>query len=180
MGTNSSIWTVFGLGNTRGRIWRRSFGAKVSSRGVTLIEVIVAIAIISMLAIAVLTNFSTQAAKARDATRKDDLSKMAKFLEEYFNDHQEYPSVLTMGGSGSFVQVCRNTISGYSFAFSCDPINKGVYKYTYESTGQAFAIHTNLENTKDAAIALVGCEAGCDPGNGGPFNFGIASSNSGL
>jgi len=61
-------------------------------KGFTLIELLVVIAIIGTLASVVMINLSSARAKARDTKRVADINQVAKLMELYYNDKNNYPS----------------------------------------------------------------------------------------
>jgi prepilin-type N-terminal cleavage/methylation domain-containing protein len=77
---------IFGLMNNKLEM------GKKSQKGFTIIELIVVIAIISLLASIVLVNVNGFMAKARDARRKSELVQMQKALIMYYADNGSYPS----------------------------------------------------------------------------------------
>jgi prepilin-type N-terminal cleavage/methylation domain-containing protein len=60
-------------------------------KGFTLVELLIVIAIISILTIVTVGQFQTARARARDAQRKGDLSNMTKALEMYYADLGVFP-----------------------------------------------------------------------------------------
>jgi prepilin-type N-terminal cleavage/methylation domain-containing protein len=61
--------------------------------GFTLIELMVVIAIISLLASIVLVGMGSSRARARDAKRNHNLHQVKLALELYFSDNNKYPSI---------------------------------------------------------------------------------------
>jgi len=66
--------------------------------GFTLIELMVAISIITLLASILLVIVANARVKARDTTRKQTLLQLAKALELYYSDNGSYPSTVYSGG----------------------------------------------------------------------------------
>jgi len=73
------------------RSFIKSTDGKLFTRGFTLIEMMVVIAIISILTAIIMTNFSGAKAKARDAKRISDLGNIQLALELYFDRCNAYP-----------------------------------------------------------------------------------------
>lgn len=64
------------------------------TKGFTLIELMVVIAIIGVLASIVMVSLATARAKGRDARRVSDMKNIQLALEQYYNDNLKYPSTL--------------------------------------------------------------------------------------
>jgi prepilin-type N-terminal cleavage/methylation domain-containing protein len=75
---------------------------KMSFRGFTLIELMVAISIIAVLAAVGFTSYSQSQKLARDSKRKQDIQSIANALELFYGDNRRYPttSKVTDHGSG--------------------------------------------------------------------------------
>ncbi len=67
--------------------------------GFTLVELLVAIAIIGILAIIIIVNLNNARTRARDARRIADLDSLRTALEMYYEDHKFYPSDVDPTGS---------------------------------------------------------------------------------
>lgn len=99
-----------------------------TSRGFTLIELMVVITIIGLLASSVLVMFGNVRAKARDARRTADISALMKALELYNNDNIGYPT------AASAVDVATLSLTpAYLDKLPVDPRNTGIYVYQYQS-----------------------------------------------
>lgn len=149
-----------------------------SHAGFTLVELIVVIAIISVLATSLLAvlNPLAQIQKANDTRRKADLSQIQKALESYYQDNGSYPAE----GAG-------NTIFGVPWG-----TNWGVYmnvlpkdpnlsnKYIYVSNGQSYYLYANLERgSKDPQVCNGGAKCANAPVTtcGGVCNYGVSSAD---
>lgn len=71
----------------------------MDKKAFTLIELLVVIAIIGLLSTLSIVAFNTARARSRDARRIADIKQTQTALEMYYNDHGQYPSVLTGGSS---------------------------------------------------------------------------------
>ncbi len=103
--------------------------------GFTLIELMVAIAIIAILSAVGLVVYSTAQRSARISKRQQDLNALNTAIELFRSTNGFYPSVTT---AGTF--VCANTLSGnnslspaYIAIVPADP--SGIYCYEYTSDG---------------------------------------------
>jgi len=135
--------------------------------GLTLIEVLVVLAIISILILAGIWTWKIQLMKGRDGKRKADLKKLQTILEDYLNDNVCYPDVLN----------CDQSFPPYLSVVYCDPLNNTDYNYLYETDLDKtwYKIYARLETEDDPIIEQVGCSGGCGPGNN--YNYFISSPN---
>jgi len=139
------------------------------SRGFSLIELLVVVAIIAILIALGAASFVRQIAKGNDSKRKADLNRIKISLEEFEKDHNCYPDPSTMTACGSDVDI---PVHPYLSNVPCDPVAKTAY--LYETDGltcpQWFRIYTTLQNTKDAQLI-----PNIGPGNA--YNFYASSEN---
>ncbi len=143
-----------------------------TSRGLSLLEILIAIVILGFLVLASMVVISPQLVKGRDAKRKADLEKIKTALYDYFFDQGCFPKIIPECGQ----PFGEGRGVPYLEFFPCD--SKGIpYGYQVEKGDcpQAFKILANLENLKDFGIAKVGCHFGC--GLECDYNYGLASSN---
>jgi len=146
------------------------------NNGLTMIELIIVLAILSVFILVAIFTYLGQLAKGRDAKRKADLDKTQNVLEDYLNDKICYPDGLTCGSTAG------TDMAGYISEVPCDPINNTYYNYFYSYDGRPevvckswYKIYTKLENTKDPIIEKVGCTGGCGPS--GNYNYWVSSPN---
>lgn len=154
--------------------------AKIN-RGFTLVELLIVIAILTILSTLGVSNFQTARLKARDVSRKTDLQTIAKSLEAYINDHRVYPS---SSADGQIVcqppgTVCAwgepftygNTI--YASELPSDSVDS--QSYIYSSNGTSYTLYAKLENPQDPAIISIVPVVYC--GSNHICNYKITSSN---
>ncbi len=117
-----------------------------TSRGFTLIELMVVISIIAILATVGLVVYSSAQKNARDGKRVGDLQEIQKALEQYYSINTQYPA--TLGSSlSSYFQ---------GGSIPTDP-NSGNYTYHACSTDaipKHYVACANLENAKGNASAI--------------------------
>jgi len=167
--------------------------------GFTLIEIIVAMAILAVVASSLLGNFFSSQKKGRDAKRKSDLKQIQNALEAYANDHQGlYPIGDASGRIGGFSWGAEfhnpsHIETVYMKALPQD--SKSTQKYWYVSTdGVSYKIYACLENSDDAKAQTYdpngttgdnecgGCQYRDGDGNlvNTDCNYGVSSSNESL
>lgn len=117
-----------------------------SSKGFTLIEVLVAASIIAILASIALVNYQAVNKKSRDGKRKVDLEQVRSALEIYRVDTNQYPAAL-----GSLV-----TPTPYIQAIPTDP-KSPTYQYRYSGAANSYTLCAYLEG----GAVTTGCTGAC-------------------
>jgi general secretion pathway protein G len=129
--------------------------------GFTMIELLIAIAVIAMLAVIAIFAFVGALQKGRDAERKKDLTKIRVAFEDYYNDNNCYPDVGVLSN-------CGEDFSPYLKEIPCDPISDLPYQYMpLADQCDGYRLFASLENEKDPDAINVGW--------GDEYNYGIAS-----
>jgi type II secretion system protein G len=135
-------------------------------RGFTIIELIVVIAIISLLASIVLTNVNGYMAKARDAKRMSDIDQISKALYMYYAQNSNMPANPTPGTEGcsnynyaAYQTVMQLLISGGFLSQIPTPPSggwsQGYCYYNYGQGGAAGAlVVTYLEAAPNSSTGL--------------------------
>lgn len=130
--------------------------------GFTVIELLVVVAIIAMIASAALALLSVERARARDATREQNIKTLQTALNLYAVNARTYPSSSVLGtcvpsADCSSIATCGEAITdasqagrtlvldGSAPAIPKDPINQGNYKFYYSSSGSSYTISYCLE-----------------------------------
>lgn len=145
--------------------------------GFTLAEILIVVAIIAVLTtIFLTTSLADTLKKGRDSKRKQDLNKITRSLEDYYNDHVGYPPgdidkgiIIDAPWGGSF--------NPYIPALPADPLSpsRNYYYQTGPTLQNFFIIYAKLEVSGDPDIEKVGCSDGCGPGKA--YNYYVASPN---
>lgn len=143
----------------------KAFGTfDTSYRGFTLIELLVAIAIIGILSTLGLVSFGEAQKRARDAQRKADLRQIQTALRAYYNEKGRYPESsddFQIKGCRLALNdvVCSNDVwrlleqgnyKTYMGLIPKDP--KSHSNYRYERTNlDSYTLTACLENTSDTS-----------------------------
>lgn len=159
-------------------------------KGFTLIELIIVMAILSILTVIVTGTFASSLRRGRDSRRKDDLRAIAGALETYYNDKGVYPSGVSgdmVGCGASDAQVCswggemrdgEGTL--YMVLLPGDPLQTQQYYYVSPS-GTDYKLYAKLENDLDEGTGVdqtgYGSTDCSSSGSGVECTYGIASSN---
>lgn len=118
-------------------------------RGFTLIELLVVIAIIGILAAAALIALSRSQAKARDATRKQDLAQVRKVLETYQIDNPgTYPTASGLVDMSTIATDLAPQLSGSALPEDPQKASRSaVYKYANAYTTATDSAWTKSSDT---------------------------------
>lgn len=122
--------------------------------GFTLIEVLIASAIIVLLASVGLVSYSAAGRSGRDAKRKADLEQIRSALEIYKSENGVYPTA-----AATCVAFSGST---YIDPYPTDP-NPSVRRYCYNRlTTTTYEVCAALENTTGSISCGSGCTATCN------------------
>ena len=154
--------------------------------GFTLIEILIVVAILSLLTLATIYSVTQNLAKSRDARRKADLARLKIAMEDYYGDKNAYPP----DPDGSLLECDSESLRPYLSSVPCDPKTNLPYCYVYDNdapVGQTYKIFASFENENDADIYKLGCEhssincgydAICAAKVGySKFDYGVSSSD---
>ncbi len=131
-------------------------------KGFSLIEMLLVIAIISILSSVVYGNMTGARASARDSERVTEVGQIALALELYYNNCRQYPATLDLTASNG----CPSGVTLASFLSTIpeDPLNADPHVYVYERTNNAFVIRATLEtggsslnNDRDGTLLTTDC-----------------------
>lgn len=139
------------------------------TRGFTLTEMMIVVAILGILAVIGIMSFLQQQFKGNDAKRKSDLDTIKIAIEEYEKDNNCYPNPTSMTKCGTDASIA---IHPYLNNVPCDPVTDKPYPYETDGSTCAdwFRLYSLLQNTKDVtAIPGIGPES--------IYNFYMSSDN---
>lgn len=162
----------------------------------TLVELLIVLAILSLLVSIALVSFRSSQARGRDAQKKSNLKQISSSLELFFSDYGKYPD--DNGGKISACPFNSGTNSGtdcdwgkgeftdskttYFKVLPSDP--NGSYFYYYRivdsPTNQKYQLFSYIENSKDKDCLEGDCAnspVSYQCGTGINCNFAITSPN---
>jgi prepilin-type N-terminal cleavage/methylation domain-containing protein len=174
---------------------KKDSGSNCSSKGFTLIELIIVIAVLAVLFTALLTTINPleQFKKARDTDRKAALGQIQRALESYFQDHGKYPDssvdykIISDLNSVTSTLSWGDTWQPYMNVLPKDPKAPSL-SYAYYSpagaNGQTYYLYATLERGKsDPKVCNGGLKCASLPSGGASpcgsdiCNFGVSSPN---
>ena len=152
----------------------------VKERGITLAELMIVFTLMVVMATSLLATgaYFSQTKKAYDTKTKMHLDTARKIMEEFYNDHNRYPTVAEVGYTNpsgqlmyvldtqSAVRMCGSkrtdeAMKSYVAELPCNSESPGVDYIYFNPDSQTYAIFTKLNNIEDPGIKSSGCEYGC-------------------
>jgi len=133
----------------------------VKSKAFTLVELLVVIAIIGIITVLSASAFKNVQFKARDSRRKSDLDSIAKALNMYFADNNQYPLATDSGevdgmntllDEGGMFANDDGTI--YMKELPTEEVSDMQYTYVVSSDRKSFRLYSILENEDDQVSCL--------------------------
>lgn len=132
--------------------------AEKNSRGITMIELLVVVAIIGVVSAIGYVTFDGQQKKARDSRRVADLKEIRSGLQLYFQKNGNYPGAsgtgLTIYHSSSGPNWIPFLAPKYTSIIPTDPINKynlggtsQLYFYQVDAIGASYCLGTIVETS---------------------------------
>lgn len=164
---------------------------KYSSRGFTLVELVLIIAVLGILAVGAIAaiNPIEQIRKSNDAKRKTELAQLQRALDIYYQDAGRYPASSAdykLFINGSTINW-GNAWTPYISKLPADPSGKlYIYYSPPSSNGQTYYLYANLErgakdlqacNKGNACSSLSTAGFPAQNACGGVCNYGVSSAN---
>lgn len=138
--------------------------------GFTLIEIIIVLAIISILVLLLITSLTKQRMRAIDARMKSDLERLRIAFEEYYNDNNCYPPLDWYNDSSD---CDSENLKPYLNVLPCNPNTRQPYPLEYPvSQCSSFKLYTTLNDTNDSSLSKF-----CVTGGSTLGNYGVSSTN---
>lgn len=161
---------------------------KKPQRAFTLLELLVAMAIMAILTVIGLVSFGTVREKARDSKRKEHIQSVSKAFELYYNDTGHYPlssngSIVACGTDAgqacvwgdAWMNTSNNTL--YMAELPTDPGGQAYY-YETDAEGSYYRLFAFLENDDDPQVAQVEGQPGFYLGTACEVRNGTLTTNS--
>lgn len=156
----------------------------------TLIELMLAMVILSILSVLLIGNFNTTMKRGRDASRKNDLAQFQKALELFYENNRSYPTFDFVSNPIKKLcdtQSCLPDETVYLVKVASDPSTNYVYKYVPEPTPSGggvssyYYLYSYLENDLDRnnGVNIKGYTTGakCNVAGTAVCKYYISSSN---
>ena len=124
----------------------------INTKGFTLIEVMITVAIIGILAAIAIPSYSDYIIRARLVDGTNALSSIRAKLEQHFQDNRKYTT------AGTFTSPCTTPASAGLFAITCSTITDTTY--TVKATGSGVVNGFVYTITQDGTQATTGVKTG--------------------
>ncbi len=120
-----------------------------ASKGFTLVELLITVAIIGILSAFLMVNLNGFRERSRDTQRKKALLEIQSALELYHSDASTYPTTGSYPSCGGSLSIGTNV---YMKKMPCDPLTGAAWgsQFIYASSGNTYTITACLENPNDA------------------------------
>ncbi len=171
--------------------------SKKLQQGFTLVEIIIVFALIALISTYMLgTGYVQSKKRARDTQRRTHVKQIAVVLEEFINDHGQYPASSVdgkiIGCGANYDLVCdwgdefgNAAETLYMAKLPQDVYADGGRTYIYRSNGLAWQLYVTLEDEKNKDVDRNGdgdyvpADDGYDFVDCGPgyCNYGVSSGN---
>jgi type II secretion system protein G len=127
-------------------------------KGFTLIELLVVIAIIGLLSSIVLASLNTARAKARDASRLEEIKQIKTALEFYYDQNGFYPS-LGADDTGYPISTLEPSIQAWLATISPDPTGQN-WQYVRGPSKSSYGLEIYTEKIGDYCVTGVNINPG--------------------
>ncbi len=141
----------------------------MNKKSFTLVELLVVVAIISILAAGLLVGLGTARKKARDARRLADLRNVQSALEAYYAQNNEYPAATSwddledaLSNAGITSQLPNDPLKGWSYDYTdCDSKQRYIIRAKLEDPTHNCPPNYTPPSTAGCSDASFTCPADC-------------------
>ena len=132
---------------------------KNCERGFTLVELLIVIAIMSILTVITASQFTSAQRKAKDVQRKGDLSSLSKALQMYYADYGVFPENIngyfdSEKWGAEFKDINEEYVYMKVLPRESRLEETSPYCYVVSGDRKAFGLFAMLENTSDGECKL--------------------------
>lgn len=131
--------------------------SKANQKGFTLIELMIAVAIIGILAAIAIPSYQDYVIRASLVDASSTLSATRARLEQHFQDNRTYQTV------GAFTSPCDSIASVGKFSFACSGLTATTYVITATGSGVASGFTYTIDQTNVQATTSVKTGWGTTP-----------------
>ena len=119
------------------------------TRGFTMIELMIAVAIIAILAAIAIPSYTDYVRRARIAEALSTLSSMRVKMEQHFQDNRTYATACVLGS------IAPSPAPTTNFTFACSNLNLSTYTVTATGNGSlaGFQYSINQDNVRSTVMA---------------------------
>jgi len=114
-----------------------------TSKGFTIVEIIVAITVVAILATIVIVSYDGIQQRTRDSQRESDITQLKIAIEKYHAENSEYPDACG-NTSGCSASNLSSYLSPYLDSVPVDPSGSS-NQYQYVRNGNSYGLRVNFE-----------------------------------
>ncbi|BCX13860.1 MAG: hypothetical protein KatS3mg085_392 [Candidatus Dojkabacteria bacterium] len=129
-----------------------------TKKAFTMIEIVVGLAVITVLVALGVTGISILQKNSRDSMRKEKLLEVATLVENYFRENLTYPSSQSLVFSGNQILLEGDIVSDIKGHLQVgDVTTSSQTRYYYQATSSGYALCAVLENNKVYSAGKIEC-----------------------